>query len=253
MAGSPGINRSTSEPIWSDTIRQTRKLQHTVQSFTAICRQLCNTTDEKDQLIPTEGLKDIAAALVRDGQRIQSLLFGQMKKNPDFSLHATLTMRSWPKNLRDCRKVAKKVVHLLEAAFCCLELQGMFSMLTYSREEPWQTVLRTVKPQNLTTLRDVVPKLERASSRIQDTLPEPVERKLEDNKVVQYVTLDQAAAIVNRSKQALRKKANRPTPSIQGRPGQPHEWDWEIMRPWLENEFGKKLPARYPAHRAPRN
>src|SRR5437763_976738 len=68
----------------------------------------------------------------------------------------------------------------------------------------------------------------------------------------QYVTLDQAAALVNRSKRALQKyiyeplKVKRyamPDPAIEGGGGRPAEWEWSVLRPWLERVFGRSLPA----------
>jgi hypothetical protein len=68
----------------------------------------------------------------------------------------------------------------------------------------------------------------------------------------QYVTLDQAAAIVQRSKRTLEKLADRkknplPNPAIQGGGGKPSEWIWSELRPWLQQEYGKVLPERYPS------
>ena len=66
-----------------------------------------------------------------------------------------------------------------------------------------------------------------------------------------YVTLNQIAAIVQRSKRTLEKYASRkvdqlPDPDIQGSGGKSNEWDWVKIRPWLEKEFGKKLPEVFP-------
>jgi hypothetical protein len=67
----------------------------------------------------------------------------------------------------------------------------------------------------------------------------------------QYVTLDQMAALVNRSKKTLERKANAPTsnmpaPDVEGGGGRPHEWKWPNVRPWLEKQFGRSLPASFP-------
>lgn len=71
----------------------------------------------------------------------------------------------------------------------------------------------------------------------------------------QYVTLDQAAASVGRSKRTLEKLRNRkknpmPDPDICGGGGKPNEWLWAIIRPWLEKEYGRTLPAVFPATRS---
>ena len=70
----------------------------------------------------------------------------------------------------------------------------------------------------------------------------------------QYVTLDQMAAMVPRSKRTLEKLIGRdsnplPDPDIQGGGGKPNEWDWHRIRPWLEQEYGRKFPADYPNSR----
>lgn len=67
-----------------------------------------------------------------------------------------------------------------------------------------------------------------------------------------YVTLDQMAAIVHRSKRTLEKK-KLPEPDIEGGGGKPHEWLWSRIRPWLQTEFGRELPEIYPGHRSERN
>jgi hypothetical protein len=70
----------------------------------------------------------------------------------------------------------------------------------------------------------------------------------------QYVTLDQAAAIINRNKKTLErylndpsyKKHKMPPPEVEGGGGKPHEWLWSTLRPWLEETFGRQLPDRFP-------
>jgi hypothetical protein len=73
---------------------------------------------------------------------------------------------------------------------------------------------------------------------------------------VQYVSLDNMAAIVNRSKRTLerlksRKKNPLPAPDVEGGGGRPDEWDWSTVRAWLEKEYGRQLPKRYPSIRSP--
>lgn len=64
------------------------------------------------------------------------------------------------------------------------------------------------------------------------------------------VTLHQAAAMVNRSKRSLeRLLAKMPAPRVQGAGGKPSEWAWSELRPWLEKEFERPLPERFPADR----
>jgi hypothetical protein len=68
----------------------------------------------------------------------------------------------------------------------------------------------------------------------------------------QYVTLDQAAAWVNRAKKTLERRVNKegsdaPLPEVEGGSGRAHEWRWSVLRPWLEKTYGKKLPGRLPS------
>jgi len=69
---------------------------------------------------------------------------------------------------------------------------------------------------------------------------------------VQYVTLDQVAAIVNRSKRTLekligRKKNPFPDSDVPGGGGKANEWNWAKLRAWLEAEYRKQLPPTFPS------
>lgn len=73
---------------------------------------------------------------------------------------------------------------------------------------------------------------------------EPPAERLPD-----YVTLDQAAAAVHRTKRTLeyrKTEGKLPPPSVEGGGGKPDLWDWPIIRPSLEKEFGVKLPEAFP-------
>jgi hypothetical protein len=65
------------------------------------------------------------------------------------------------------------------------------------------------------------------------------------------VTLQQAAAMVCRSKKTLeRRKADDPKfpmPRVAGGGGKPDEYAWSEMRLYLEGEFKRKLPEQFPA------
>jgi hypothetical protein len=62
-----------------------------------------------------------------------------------------------------------------------------------------------------------------------------------------YVTLQQAAAMVNRSKRTLEKlKAKMPMPRIPGGGGKADEWAWSELRPWLQEKFERPLPETFP-------
>lgn len=71
------------------------------------------------------------------------------------------------------------------------------------------------------------------------------ERSEEAEKLI---TLDQAAALVQRSKRTLeRYKKKLPPPRVKGGGGRPTEWSYADIRLWLEKEFGRRLPAQFPA------
>jgi len=68
----------------------------------------------------------------------------------------------------------------------------------------------------------------------------------EPQQVVHYIDLDQAAALVNRAKRTLENQITKgkfPPPAIQGSGGKKSEWLNSELKPWLENEYGRKLPA----------
>jgi hypothetical protein len=58
------------------------------------------------------------------------------------------------------------------------------------------------------------------------------------------VTLDQAAAVVNRTSAGLRhyRRKGMPEPFVQGKKGKPNEYRWSEMRPWLESAFDRVIP-----------
>ena len=80
-------------------------------------------------------------------------------------------------------------------------------------------------------------------------LPQPAQRT-EQQDLVQTVTLRQAAASVHRSKRTLEGyKTEMPRPLIKGGKGQPAEYAWSELRPWLEKQFKHHLPEHFPASR----
>jgi hypothetical protein len=92
-----------------------------------------------------------------------------------------------------------------------------------------------------------------AQAQVQISGGEDVADQSETNdseELEQYVTMDQAAACVNRSKKTLERhlKKGMPKPDVEGGGGRPHEWKWSTLRPWLERTFGKSLPQRFPRH-----
>lgn len=72
------------------------------------------------------------------------------------------------------------------------------------------------------------------------------EPAVENEGVDDLVTLDEAAAIVHKSKKTLEKHLKQmPPPHIQGGGGKSSLWKWSDLRPWLEKEFVPDLPARF--------
>jgi len=64
----------------------------------------------------------------------------------------------------------------------------------------------------------------------------------------ELVTLDQAAAAVHRKKRTLERRKTKgtlPSPIVEGGGGKPDLWDWSLIRPWLQSEFGVILPERF--------
>lgn len=86
--------------------------------------------------------------------------------------------------------------------------------------------------------------------------PDGPRKQLENESVAELpdrLTLDQAAAMVNRSKWTLERYKSGdklPTPTVEGGGGRPDLWDWSVIRPWLMKEFNVILPERFPARRA---
>ena len=59
------------------------------------------------------------------------------------------------------------------------------------------------------------------------------------------VSLRDVAPLVGRSKRTL-EKYDKPPADIPGGDGKTAFWDWQTLRPWLEEEFDTKLPERFP-------
>jgi hypothetical protein len=91
-----------------------------------------------------------------------------------------------------------------------------------------------------------------------DDVPPPAEEAPLPRWKQDYVTLSQMAALVNHSKRTLEKRKGRkknplPDPDVEGGGGKPDEWLWETVRPWLEGEFCRLLPERFPGGLADRS
>jgi hypothetical protein len=72
-------------------------------------------------------------------------------------------------------------------------------------------------------------------------------RVAEPEAASDLVTLLQAATLVKRRKGTLRHYRDLPPPTHPSRQsGHPHLWEWSVLRPWLEQKFGRTLPERFP-------
>jgi hypothetical protein len=81
---------------------------------------------------------------------------------------------------------------------------------------------------------------------------ETVRQLADDQEEIQYVTLQDMADIVHKSKRCLESHKNKhpdplPTPDHQGGGGKPHQWVYSRVRPWLERNFRPDLPRRFPS------
>ncbi len=80
----------------------------------------------------------------------------------------------------------------------------------------------------------------------------PVTEEREATALDDLVTLDQAAAVVGRSKRSLElylQRGDLPRPDLPGGGGKAHRWYWNTLRPALEKHFRPDLPLKFPASR----
>jgi len=76
--------------------------------------------------------------------------------------------------------------------------------------------------------------------------------KIEAKSDTCYVTMSQMAAIVSRGKKTIVRLVERgilPQPDIEGGGGKPHEWRWATVKPILESQFDRIMPAIFPHDR----
>jgi hypothetical protein len=81
--------------------------------------------------------------------------------------------------------------------------------------------------------------------------PPPVDEPGALERFSDLVTLAQVAAAVHKSKRTLedrKTKGTLPEPVVEGGGGKTALYDWKVMRPWLEREFGMILPERFPGN-----
>jgi hypothetical protein len=100
----------------------------------------------------------------------------------------------------------------------------------------WDRVLRVLRrlgPEARLLRRTLEGRRAADSSGQPEAEPPPAQP---DTEPEQYVTLDQAASLVNRSKKTLERylrdpKSGMPRPDVEGGGGKPHEWRWPALRP----------------------
>jgi len=71
------------------------------------------------------------------------------------------------------------------------------------------------------------------------------------DRLLDLVTLDQAAGSVCRQKRTLehyKRRGELPAPTVKGRGGKPDLWEWKVMRSWLTKTFSIDLPEQFPAN-----
>lgn len=68
----------------------------------------------------------------------------------------------------------------------------------------------------------------------------------------QLVSLNQIGALVNRTKDTMRHYVPRMPPARHaGVRNHAALWAWDEVRPWLEGQFGRRLPERFPSWEPP--
>ncbi len=105
-------------------------------------------------------------------------------------------------------------------------------------EAPVVSLSNAEAAQILETLRGLLDRL--ADNGVPVAPPSPA--------LPQYVTLDQAAAMVHRRKRTLYHHPGRPGPAVAGGHGRAALYDWAALRPWLLSAFGVPLPERFPGY-----
>ncbi len=142
----------------------------------------------------------------------------------------------------------------IDLAIQCLRLK--FSGLPYVLTREEEGFLGYVRTQNASYKRE----LDKAKSAMfrNNQPPPPAQEAVYPSPPPeafdQYVTLDQAASLVNKSKKTLERYLNdrdyahfgMPKPDVEGGGGKAHEWLWSKLRPWLEQQFNRRLPERFP-------
>jgi hypothetical protein len=76
----------------------------------------------------------------------------------------------------------------------------------------------------------------------------PLRQTSAQKRPEELVTLVQLAVLLRRTKRTMERYLKRmPPPRVRGRRGCPQQWDWKVIRPWLESTFDVSLPQHFPA------
>jgi len=106
-------------------------------------------------------------------------------------------------------------------------------------------------------IEEVLVEIDLESSRARFNRQQAVASNRDDaeSAAPQYVTRDQIAAMVGRSKDKVmdwfNDDADSPEPAVEGGGGKAYQYIWSEVRPWLEAKSGRKLPIRFPSLLSP--
>jgi predicted DNA-binding transcriptional regulator AlpA len=155
--------------------------------------------------------------------------------------------RGWPESARQAAVLLREAGDIVEAKGIERELRRLPTEITdWDRLQDGLDVSLEVGEQIkaiLTAIRPAVPGGPQAAALAAAEKP-----AAGDAPVDCLITLHQAAAMVNKSKRTLERLLSKmPMPRVQGAGGKSSEWAWPELRPWLEKEYERKLPERFPA------
>jgi len=204
--------------------------------FTSLLKSICKSKSERDVL--AEEHRKGPAMLMR-------------KQCEKYKAESEVLFRAAVETLRQLLPADSRQVQHVESGITQLQDAHVRLLELFARDE-----IRSDTISDHATLMHAV---RHAWREVADTLPAEARADVNGEpktlaEAEQYVTLDQAAAIVSRSKKTLVRRLNAkdstmPRPDVEGGGGKADEWKWSSIRPWLEKEFGKQLPGIFPSRR----